>query len=361
MSLHLSDLFDLAHLDEMLEAGYVRRQDHPTEPLAILNYTEKAAYERVWTPVTRVCRGLIYNVHSGEIVARPFPKFWNYGEPEAGQLDLNARVVVTDKVDGSLGILYPTSSGYAVATRGSFTSVQAEHATKVWLARYADVTEVEPGITMLFEIVFPENRIVCDYGDMDDLVLLGGMDIAAGTPIRPGFLDWSGPTAATFDYRTLAEALAAPPRPGAEGFVIRLPDHDHAMVKLKQADYVELHRIVTGLNARTVWEMLGAGKTVADICEPLPDELHGWVRDLAEELQREADELFKDTVRFHGKILARMPDGWTRKDYAIEASKSTLRPWLFNLLDDKDPRPAIWKTVRPSGDRRPVTVSEDAE
>ncbi|SET52023.1 RNA ligase [Nonomuraea wenchangensis] len=355
---HIWDLFDLEYLEKCIEAGYVRVQEHPTEPLEIYNYTEKTQYEGVWDVVTRTCRGLIVD-EQGAIVARPFAKFFNYGDPLAGDLDLSAPAEVIDKMDGSLGILHPTSAGYAVATRGSFTSMQAAHATAVFRARYGDF-EPPPGMTVLFEVVYPENRIVCDYGGADDLFLLGAVDIATGAVVGPDWVSgWDGPQATVFSVRTLGEALAMPPRPGAEGLVVRMLDSGH-MVKLKQADYVALHKVITGLNARGVWELLGAGKSVADICEPLPDEFHQWVKDLAGRLTQEADDLLYDTEQFHDKILGRLPEGWTRKDYALEAAKSTLRPWLFNLLDGKDPRPAIWRTLRPSGDMRPVTFSEDA-
>ncbi|WP_433520071.1 RNA ligase (plasmid) [Nonomuraea sp. CA-143628] len=358
MTLHIWDLFDLTCLDKSVEDGYVRVQEHPTGSLKIYNYTEKTQFESAWDTITRTCRGLIVDAQ-GVVVARPFAKFFNYGDPQAGELDLSAPAEVVDKMDGSLGILYPTPDGYAVATRGSFTSLQAIHATALFRARHGDF-EPPKGMTALFEIVYPENRIVCDYGGADDLFLLGAVDIASGTVVGPDWVSgWCGPQATVFTVRTLGEALAMPPRPGAEGLVVRLLMSGH-MVKLKQADYLALHKIVTSLNARSVWEALGEGRSVADICEPLPDEFHQWVKDLAEALQVEADDLLYDTERFHDKILSRMPDGWTRKDYALEAAKSTLRPWLFNLLDGRDPRPSIWKTLRPSGDLRPISFSEDA-
>ncbi|MEU4224371.1 RNA ligase [Nonomuraea sp. NPDC026600] len=354
---YLDDLFDVLDLEAAVEAGYVRVQVHPVEPLRIFNYTERCVYEQVWTPVTLACRGLIVDEH-GAVLARPFAKFFNHGDPMAGELDLSAPAEVVDKMDGSLGILYPTSAGYAVATRGSFTSMQAIHATALLQARYEDFGPPQ-GMTVLFEIVYPENRIVCEYGGADDLFLLGAVDISTGQVVGPDWVSgWCGPQAAVFNVRTLGEALAMPPRPGAEGLVVRLVDSGH-MVKLKQADYVALHKVITGLNARGVWELIGDGKTVADICEPLPDEFHQWVKDLAGRLSEEADDLLYDTERFHDKILGRLPEGWTRKDYALEASKSTLRPWLFNLLDGRDPRPAIWKTLRPASDMRPVNYSED--
>ncbi|MEV8639339.1 RNA ligase [Streptosporangium sp. NPDC051023] len=356
--LHIADLLDLEYLEAAVEAGFIRVQEHPAEPLVIYNYTAKAQYEGEWNEATLTCRGLIVDA-KGWVQARPFRKFFNYGDPMVGELDASAKAVVVDKMDGSLGILHPTSTGWAIATRGSFASDQAQHATEVLRWRYPDFTPPE-GVTVLFEIVYPENRIVCEYGGADDLFLLGGVEIDTGCVLGPDEVPgWGGPKATMFNVPTLADALAMPPRPGAEGLVVRLVESGD-MVKLKQADYMALHKILSGLNARGVWELLGAGKTVADICEPLPDEFHPWVRNLAEDLQREAAELLEDTERYHEKILARLPEGWTRKDYALEASTSTLKGWLFMLLDERDPRPHIWRTLRPSGDMRPVQFNEDA-
>lgn len=355
MSPHISDLFDLADLAQAIGDGHVRVQVHPSLPLKIINYTERAQYERVWTDVTRQCRGLIVDEH-GQVLARPYAKFFNYGEHPEGSLDLAARAVVTDKLDGSLGILYPVNGGHAIATRGSFSSDQALHATGLWQERYAGVTTVEPGITYLFEIIYPGNRIVCDYGDLDDLVLLGGVEIATGMPVQ---VSWPGPAATVFEYASLGEALKAPPRPGAEGLVVRFPDHGQLMTKIKQSDYVALHRTVTGLNARVVWERLGDGATPAEICEGLPDEFHSWVRDVAAELTGRRDQIVALAWAEHQGIVAALPDGWTRKDYAKAAGRSRNRAWLFLLLDERDPSDKIWRTLRPSSDARPGNYSED--
>ena len=70
----LRTLFAPTALNAAVVDGYVRRQEHPEYPLAILNYTEKAAYEGVWDTVTLTCRGLIYNTDTLEIAARPFAR-----------------------------------------------------------------------------------------------------------------------------------------------------------------------------------------------------------------------------------------------------------------------------------------------
>ena len=145
--------------------------------------------------------------------------------------------------------------GWGIATRGSFDSEQARHATALFQDRYHDCF-FAPGVTYLFEIVYPANRIVCDYGPTDDLFLLGAVDIETGSSCGPTMVSgWTGPRAATFGFSTFSEALAAPPRKNAEGIVVRQLGTENR-IKIKQADYIQLHRIVTGCTKRRLWEQL---------------------------------------------------------------------------------------------------------
>lgn len=339
--LHIWDLLDLQALDTALEDGYVREQHHPTLPLRILNYTEKAQYERAWNGVTLNCRGLIVD-DTGKVVARPFQKFFNYSEHPEGTFDLTARVTVTDKLDGSLGILYPTPDGHAIATRGSFTSDQAQHATKLWQDRYAGTAQVDENITWLFEIIYPENRIVCDYGGADDLFLLGGVHHRNGVPVAADVLDFPGPKVTRFSYGTLAEALTAPPRPGAEGIVICFA-HDATLVKVKQTDYLRMHALVTGTSTRSIWELLAAGKPLTELLESVPDEFRTWV-------QRTAAELLatqKAWVAAAESDFAAIGETSSRKDFAARAIRSPYRSALFRLYDGREINSLAWKAVRP--------------
>lgn len=204
----------------------------------IFNYSDAAIYTPgAWgNPAVRQCRGLIVDPNGG-IAARPWGKFFNHGQVEAGALDLDAPVQVTDKLDGSLGILhYSGYGGRRVATRGSFESEQAIHATERLRRGPA---QWPPGFTPLVEIIYPGNRIVVNYGQRDELVLLGGVWINSGEYVGPqeaaGFIiGWDGGIAETFEYSTLREALAAPPRPGMEGLCVRYLGTSK-IVKVKQA------------------------------------------------------------------------------------------------------------------------------
>lgn len=356
----IGDVLDVRLLAAMLAEGYVRAQVHPLLSLTIYNYSEKAAYESVWNQVTLACRGLIVDTRTDAVVARPLKKFFNYGQTGAPALDLHAPAVVTDKQDGSLGIIYPEPAGWAVATRGSFASEQAAHATALLRSRYAGWSP-PPGLTVLAEIVYPGNRIVVDYGDLNDLILLGAVDIATGRTYGPDAVpDWPGPVTETFTYRSLAEALAAQPRPNAEGLVVHVVDADER-IKLKQADYVALHRIVTGLNARVVWEHLVDGHGLDPLVESLPDEFHPWVRDVAAALAAEVGERAVAIEQAYVELVASLPVGFTRKDFALAAVPHPLKWALFLRLDGRDVRPTLWRNARPEGSWTPSgrTYGED--
>lgn len=365
MTTYLEDLFDTIDLEQAVEAGYVRTQVHPSLPFRIFTYAEITVFERAWTPVTRQCRGLIVHDETGEVLARPFSKFFNASEPGAYVPSLDEPAVVSEKQDGSLAIGYPVpDGGYAIATRGSFASEQARHATALWQERYADEVTVPAGITPLWEIIFPANRIVVDNGDLDDLVLLGAVDIATGRSLNPEeaaeAIVWPGLITEVHSFRTLAEAMAAPERDNREGYVVHFPASDERL-KIKHSRYIELHKIVTGMNERIVWEHLGSGKEVDELIVPLPDEFHPWVRKVADRLHGEREAVATAAEVARDELVAALPSDWTRRDYALAAAEyGPLRPYLFNLLDGRDPRPSIWKTLRPSGAVTMTGYTEEA-
>ncbi len=381
--MYLWELFTPGELMQALLDGYVREQKHPDVPYRILNYTEKAVFDKHWTPVTLNCRGLIID-NEFRVIARPFPKFFNHSEHENDQLgnlpklDLRAEVLVSDKLDGSLGILYQLpDKSYAIATRGSFTSPQALHATEVWKKRYGHLDPVVPtDVTLLFEVIYPENRIVCDYSGQDDLFLLGGVELETGRVFSPAVgrvwckypgptVHYPGPMAAVFGYSTLADALAAEPRPGAEGLVVTFTE-DGTMVKIKYEAYILLHKLVTGLSKRVVWEALGSGQSAREICLPLPDEFHGWVHEVAAELLEKRDAILSAAAEEYERISdlyvsTSLMGREYRAAWAREAVKSEYRAWLFMLLDGKDPSAKIWDTLKPEAFQTPFNGEEKTD
>lgn len=368
----ITEILNPAELIKMKALGYVKEQSHPTFPeLRILNYTASAQFDNMWNEVTETCRGLIYNWNTGEVVARPFRKFFNYGQSGAADLSLDTEVLVMDKLDGSLGILYQTpDKKFAIATRGSFASDQAVHATKVLNEKYSVWLEENFAalqiVTPMFEIIYPENRIVCDYREMDDLVLLGAEHLSSkgGTwdsDQAAYFFDWKGPVAKIFDYDTFGEVLAAKPRKGAEGFVVFAPKTGQR-VKIKQADYIDLHRIITGLNARSVWSIIKDAGSISSLLRDLPDEFHDWTKKIAEDLMKKhsviCNVVLDDYEKIYRKVLAEMGGADSRsreyrKEFAKKVNGHPYASYLFLYLDGKSFGDKVWDLLKPEGNLTP--------
>ena len=256
---HLDDLLDATLLSSAIDKGLVSARSEGS--LRILNYTPRSTYDRVWNQATLTCRGLIVD-QTDRVVARPFPKFFGPAEPDAPPVPEGRSMVVTEKLDGSLGIAYHhPGGGIRVATRGSLTSDQAAVATDIWREKYSHV-RFGHGVTPLFEIVYPGNRIVTDYGDMRDLVLLAVIDMSTGADLPLEVIDWPGPRAPRHEFGSFAELVdhvSSSQEATREGYVVRFdtgPDRPHVRLKLKFPAYVVTHRMLTGLTATRVWEIV---------------------------------------------------------------------------------------------------------
>jgi len=277
--MRIDEIFDPALYVEMEGKGMIRTQIHPSLPLAIACYTKDCVVARCWNEVTRNCRGLIYNYETHEVLARPFPKFFNLGEPGARE-DYEADVEVTDKMDGSLGIGYVWEGKLYIATKGSFASEQAVEANKILQESFPDWLPPE-GVTPLFEVIYPENRIVLDYGQSRYLSLIEGIDMSTGKTFEPNYPDqgiwasWPGQSVNFTFYRSLEQAVSAFPRVNAEGWVVRYTDTDER-VKIKQKDYIDKHKLVFLLSQKTIWEALKDGR-FHEYKAGMPDEFHDWM------------------------------------------------------------------------------------
>lgn len=326
-------IFDVEKLEALTDEGWLRRQRHPEADLWIYNYTEKTQYESHWTPETLACRGLILDAH-GFVRARPFGKFFNYGDPNVGQIP-NESYVITEKIDGSLGILYWLDGEPQIATRGSFISDQAIEGTKMLRER---TIGVELGTTPLFEIVYPENRIVVDYGGRRELVLLGCVDMASGRDFP--LPDWDGPVVSRHPHTDI-DALLAANRPNAEGYVVAF--ESGLRIKVKHEDYKRLHRIITGVNARHIWEALRVGQDPTSELDGVPDEIYGWIEETVVALKAKAWQ-----VEAEAREVVDQAAGYPRKIQADHILGSDANSAVcFRMLDGKPWQDFVWKAIRP--------------
>lgn len=240
--------------------------------LELWTYTAACVYERRWSVASMIARGLILDRAARRVVATPMPKFYNLGEapwalPTTG-------FDVTEKLDGSLGIVFYHGGRWRVATRGSFVSSQARWA-EAWLRENCDLTGLNERATYLVEIVFAENRIVVRY-DFSGCVLLAAYD-ESGDELRRGILDLVGQAAnlrivKRLEYAKLDDLLAVAKtlRLDTEGFVVRFAGG--LRIKIKGDEYCRVHRLVSNCTPLAVWEMLVEGDQLERARVDLPEE-----------------------------------------------------------------------------------------
>ena len=317
--------------------------------LLLFNYTPRAVFARRWNPVERVCRGLIVHVPTASLHALPFEKFFNLGETPDTTLDAlpAGPVEATAKIDGSLGILYRAADGPAVATRGSFSGDQARWATAHLRAHY-DLRTLPADVTLLFEIVYPANRVVLNYGDLEALVLIGarrhdGADYAyaalAELAARYGFpLAPQTVIAGIHDLLPLIEQST-----GIEGWVVRFPNG--LRVKVKTADYLRLHHARFQLTPETVRTALLTG-TWEPLLLGLPEEFHPEALALAAAIRRAVAAEEERLQALLAEIRAAVSDE-TRKAFAlyIRAQHLADQGALFALLDGRDIGPLLLRQL----------------
>ena len=340
-----------ARLDQLVEEGWLISQVHPTLDLTIYNYSQKTQYESHWTPETLACRGLVVN-SLGEIVARPFGKFFNASEHREGEIP-NLPFEVYEKMDGSLGIFfwyaYDGHLHPVFASRGSFTS---EQAVKGWemLQRYP-YHKLPHFHTHMFEIIYPENRIVVDYGSEEKLVLLSVIHTADGREVLRGNIeDILGnyfDLVKVYNITESWEHLRSQNEPNREGYVIRFSNGFR--VKVKFEEYVRLHRIITNVSNLDIWEKLRAGEPLDEVLEKVPDEFFDWVKETERSLRVAHEDLLWKIHEEYTSTLRAVPAGASRKDYATAFLKSKNAPYFFSWLDGnaENAIDRAWKEVRP--------------
>lgn len=214
------------------------------DDLILYNYTQRCVRERAWDVVTLNSRGIIFNWRTGECVARPFPRIFNYDET-VGELPWKQVLSIEEKLDGHLGILYRHHGRLRITTCGRFESDSALLGTE--LLQQHNLVDLDERLTLLFEIVSPWTRVVIDYGERHELVLLAAIDrhghdeqsLATCDELaaRYGF---SRPARFLNTYETLNTLLAAGETdPHCEGFVVRFGEEQGPLrVKFKTQSYL---------------------------------------------------------------------------------------------------------------------------
>lgn len=372
----------LADILTEVDAKRVSARQHPDDPyLWIFNYTAKVQYDKLWNPTNMACRGLILSLDGplrdpstqAKVVALPWKKFFNVFED--GRMPTSPVVNVTEKMDGSLGILYRTQSfpydtsltKYAISTRGSFASEQAIWATAhlnspsnadIWNSGGRFNLELIPDDwTLLFEIVYPGSHVVVDY-PFEGLVLLGirnrrtGEDLSYADVLDAadefGFMFApceSFPDDAVNAFSTKSHLIDTE----SEGWVLRC--QDGTRWKIKGEEYRKWHNVLSRLSERYVIDSIMDG-SIDDLIEMVPapyvKKVETW-RDSVQFALSVATELLHDTFN-------RAPKDGTRKDFALWVMENYPKDkaFLFALYDDRNVMTMLLKVLRDTASYEPL-------
>ncbi len=336
-------------LGEVVAKGFAYRRVDPATDLHLFIYSPRCVYEDGWDGFATMARGLIVDPIASEVVATPFPKFFNLGERHGTVPDLPFESF--EKLDGSLIIAFSYKGRWLCTTKGAFASEQA-----VWAqARLdaADLSVLVPGTTYLFEAVYPENRIVVAYTE-PALVMLAayrqdGSELAYTDILAIcDALGWRAARRYAFDSIADMVTKTATLPSGDEGFVVRFSSG--LRLKLKGAEYRRIHALISRCTPLAMWEAMAAGDDMAAIRRDLPEEFWMDFDDIVRVLRTKRDDIERRVVETAASVatLSDKELGLTIKTLPQDAA-----PFLFGYRKAGGiigrQRDNLMRSIRPTG------------
>lgn len=359
----LRELIDGNLLDEMIAKRYVNVQTLPEYGYKIYNYSKLCTIDHVWNDVTETCRGIITD-KDDNIIARPFRKFYNYEEIEQKNIIPDLPFKIYDKRDGSLGILYWTEEGIPmIATRGSFTSDQASFATNLLrkilstkkdgfenplnnLMEFVTMNRLDNGFelkniryTLLFEIIYPNDRHVVNYGAEESITLLAIIDNETGGELPPEILSPIFDVVKEYDVKDWKKIRDMYDGDNAEGFVVKF--ENNFRMKLKYEQWFRKNALMVGLSRRKVLEFIVNKdlKGLTSIVNQLNEENKIYYKNIVLELEHMYNEMEYDAICEYKEFN-------TDKEAAFYFNTCKHRAILFALRKGKDYSDIIWKKIK---------------
>lgn len=326
-------------LEEYVKNGLVVSQRHNTFPLTIYNYSRFTEYEKLWNNTTEMARGLVID-DNGNIVARSYKKFFNWGERP---VKMTSSYEVSEKLDGYLILLFNYKGQWIFSSRGSFHSKYSEAAKRIFESLYS-YEKLDINLTYVFELVGKNWRIVVDYPFDEKIILTGVFDTNSGEEEGK---DWGMetttysekhvfPQSVTDELTNLFKTIPE----GKEGFVVRFSNGER--VKFKSEEYFNLHKHMTRTSTTSIWECLKEGKSPSEDLKDFPDEFFDKVKKVELDL----------TAKFYSKNLT-IKLWWdcnqhlSEKEIANKLKGKENEHIIHAYRKGKDISQLIWKQIKP--------------
>ena len=330
-------------------------------------YNDPTTYAQDWDKVTLQARGIAFDKVTGEIVARPFFKFFNYQELINGEgqktniLNLceqngfhfnpAMKFRVMDKLDGSLGIIFwnQYDRKWQVKTGGSFNSDQAIWAQK-WFDKNVNTNFMMKDHTYCVEILSDEDLHPISY-DKEELVLLSVISNITGEEMSLSEIEHEADkmgirTADVVEFDSFDDVIpyATNLPKDKEGVVVTFDNG--FKVKLKGKEFLELQRAFHNLTEKTVWEQLafvvnariGSDEYAKD-CQPYIDYI--------ESIPEEMTDLHDYADHVLAEFFSRLVEVCNLAIQIVKSEKERKLQWEManRICTNKDLLPAVMKAI----------------
>jgi RNA ligase len=315
--------------------------------------------------IRRECRGLIFDTETGQLISRPYHKFFNAGERDETQLckiNLYEPHVILEKLDGSMIRPIPTKEGFRLGTKAGITDVAMNAevfiADKKYYALFIEKC-FQRNITPIFEWCSRKNRIVVDYPE-DQLILTAMRNVFDGSYVTYEVMKnyataWGIPVVKAFASNTNGETAdniedvveQIRKWDDGEGVVIRF-DNGH-MVKIKADDYVLRHKSKDAINQeKNVIETI-LNDSVDDLIPLLTPEDAERVKAFQNAFWASVTDLCIDMNHLFDMGNKKYPD---KKDFAVEYVQKEIlpiyAPIMYGMKNGKGSKQIIVDMIRKS-------------
>ena len=151
--------------------------------LMSLNFTKDAFYNAIWNDITIKARGLFVDQTTGEVIARSYNKFFNFGERSEKDIEVQNLIYplrIARKENGFLGIIsWDHRNNKMIVASKSTTKAEyvgyfkdvLDQANKQNLDLILDICK-KNNVSAIFEVCHPEDVHIVDYNKEKKLFLL---------------------------------------------------------------------------------------------------------------------------------------------------------------------------------------------
>ena len=313
------------------------------------------------TNIRRECRGLIFDNETGNLISRPYHKFFNAGERDETQLNkinLYEPHVVLEKLDGSMIRPIPIKEGFRLGTKAGVTDVAMN--AEVFIAskphyRTFILNCFQRNVTPIFEWCSRKNRIVVDYPE-DQLILTAMRYTNNGVYVTYDVMShyataWNIPVVKAVDGLAVQNInlFVNQVREWDDGEGIVLRFDNGRMIKVKADDYVLRHKSKDSINREKNVIQVLLDDAVDDLIPLLIPEDAERVRSFEKAFWLSVDDVAAEMADLFNAGNLMYPD---KKDFAVEFVQTKIlpihAPIMYGMKSGKGSKEVIVGMIRKS-------------